>query len=205
MTLYRTAVRTHLPLIGRIVSLLAFAAAGTMYVKAWPIAFDAYNAVCPPGDRIFTPGNRELFQSELIEQTMMSVGVFALPVLLARSRIAVGANFVAAVLVLLLSLGLSHSAATPPYQCATSFGSYEDHSSGIPEFELFAMLLLLLIYLTAVVDLLVWLGRWSWPMLKRVAGHPDGPAPDAGRDTANRRLSDPERIAAGRIEMHGQT
>ena len=163
---------TKLPLrlICRITNLLAFGVAAVLYVKAWPIAFDAYNAVCPPEDRVFTPLNRALFQSELIHDTMIAVGVFALPALLARSRIAVGANLVAAVLILLFALGLSHSATTPPNECARNAGTYEDHASGLWDFEMFAGLLLLPLYGIAVVDIAIWFVPPSRAALKRVFG-----------------------------------
>jgi hypothetical protein len=115
----------------------------------------AYNDVCPPENRFL---EMESADNAAIS-TLIMMAVFVLPVLLSRSNVVIGVNLVSSLLTLLLAARLPFIAQTPPYQCVTQGGSYEDHVSGLPEFELYLLLILFLSYIVLLIDWGVWAAR----------------------------------------------
>jgi hypothetical protein len=139
----------------RAVSLLAYGLTGPLYAYASGVMLAAYNDVCPPGNRFL---ERESADDAALS-TLIMLAVFVLPVLLSRSNVVIGVNLVASLLALLLAVRLPFIAQTPPYQCVTQGGSYEDHVSGLPEFELYLLFILFLSYILLLIDWGVWTAR----------------------------------------------
>jgi hypothetical protein len=81
------------------------------------------------------------------------------PILLARGNRVIKTNSARAACAFLWALSLFLTAANPPDERFSSGGSYEDRASGIPEFILFFLFVLLLSYVLLLIDLLLCAGR----------------------------------------------
>jgi hypothetical protein len=89
--------------------------------------------------------------------SLLAVGVFGLIVLLpiacSRSNSVVVMNLFLTTVTLLWAYRLQATAGTPPYyNCYTNAGAYEDHVSGLPEFDLWALLVFIVFYVSHRFD-----------------------------------------------------
>jgi hypothetical protein len=82
--------------------------------------------------------------------------VFSVPTLLARSRALIVANLTASLITAGGAVLLLFTASKIPYECFTSGGDYEDHTSGLGEFTLWGAFVLLLSFALLFIDLSVW-------------------------------------------------
>lgn len=82
--------------------------------------------------------------------------VFSVPTLLARSRALVVANLTASLVTVGSAALLLFTASDTPYECFTMGGDYEDHTSGLLEFELWGAFVLLLSSALLFIDLSLW-------------------------------------------------
>lgn len=84
------------------------------------------------------------------------MAIFAGPILLARSNQMIVVNLCLAFITVCGAATLLLSAADTPYQCFTSGGSYEDHTSGLEGFGLWFGVSVLLSYVFLLFDLAIW-------------------------------------------------
>jgi hypothetical protein len=82
---------------------------------------------------------------------------------------------------------LLFSAQTPPTECVSVGGSYEDRASGLDEFGLYLLLLFVLSYIFVLVDLF----GWAFRRLVHAFAHGNEPirAPEGSMA-----VQDPERV-----------
>jgi hypothetical protein len=138
----------HSTLLYKAGSLLALGAVVLLYNQAGAAVLAAYNAACAINDRFFAGSMPVGFDQALL--------IFLLPTLLARANLAVKVSLALALFTLLMAILTMLNANTPPYECVTMGGSYEDHSS-VASFELYVLLFLFLSYLFLVIDWSSWL------------------------------------------------
>jgi hypothetical protein len=81
--------------------------------------------------------------------------VFSAPTLLARSRALVVANLMASLITAAGAVLLLFTASNTPYECFTTSGTYEDHTSGLEEFTLWGVFVLLVSFALLFIDLSV--------------------------------------------------
>jgi hypothetical protein len=82
--------------------------------------------------------------------------VFSIPPLLARSRAVIVANLTMSLITAGWAMLLLSTASDTPYECFTMGGTYEDHTSGLGGFELWAAFVLLLSFTLLFIDLSMW-------------------------------------------------
>jgi hypothetical protein len=136
----------------RFASLLAYAGALSIYHHAQPIAAKAYNDLCAGQGMVFG-------QPTPVSELCFVLLVAAVPMALIRGSVNVVLNLAIGLVALLAAVSLLATAGQPPYECFTQAGTYEDHVSGLGDFELASALLVLLSYLLLAVDLLTRMGR----------------------------------------------
>jgi hypothetical protein len=124
--------------------------AALIYYHAGALALDTYNEACAIGDRFV-----DSFQDPPSTLTWALL-ILAMPVLFARSGLLIKTNAVFSLVTLLCAAHLFISTKTLPDECVTTSGTYEDHASGLGEFVLFVLLVILLSYVFAAIDLLTW-------------------------------------------------
>jgi len=128
----------------------AVTAALVRLAESWALV--AYNQVC-------TGDNRFVGDKYFVSPPSILIGsalIIALPSVLARSNLFLKATVGASVLTLLLAVWLVFSAGTLPYECVTMGGDYEDHASGLGEFMLCFLLILIVLYGCLLIDLCHW-------------------------------------------------
>jgi hypothetical protein len=82
--------------------------------------------------------------------------VFSIPPLLARSRAVIVASLTMSLITAGWAMLLLSTASDTPYECFTMGGTYEDHTSGLGGFELWAAFVLLLSFTLLFIDLSMW-------------------------------------------------
>jgi hypothetical protein len=160
----RGLAERHARSIYRAASLLSYGAVALILPYVGSIALAAYNDACEIGDRFVDGRYFGAHESVIGLQTGL---VIAIPILLARSKPIIQANAIVALLTLVLALGLVFTARTPPYECVTMGGDYEDHASGLPEFWLLAIFLFFISCVLVVIDLF----RWAFLRLVKAFRH----------------------------------
>jgi hypothetical protein len=155
---------------GRLGSVFAYFLVGLAFHHAEWTALNAYDAVCTEQERVnwlVVPVGADAVKEILFGTLLMSA-----PALIARSECIIKINFFMASTVVLAAILLSFSAATPPYECVTMGGDYEDHVSGLLLFSLYCLLVLSLSSVFSLVDLLVWFFRQLARVARRIRRDP---------------------------------
>jgi len=134
-------------------SLIALGCVGPLWQYADALALTSYNAACEIGNRFYTGTGTHNFLSMLI--------LFP-PIMLARSNGLIKAQLVLSVFSLLIAVRLAFTASTPPFECVSVGGHYIDRVSGLEEFDLYILLLIVASYLSLLVD-------WSIGGIRRLA------------------------------------
>jgi hypothetical protein len=141
----------------RLVSLFANGVSLLIFHHLQPIAAKAYDDLCASQGVNFGGG-------ESAEVLWITMGIVAVPILLARSNVLVVANLILSSISLFGSSGLFATAGNTPYECFTTGGTYEDHTSGLDGFAYWYAFVLVLSYLLLFIDLSIWVARkidWS--------------------------------------------
>ena len=131
----------------RLVSLVVLSNVGPLWNHADSLTLATYNAACEIGNRFYTGTGTHNFLSMLI--------LFP-PIMLARSNGLIKAQLVLSVFSLLIAVRLAFTASTPPFECVSVNGHYIDRVSGLEEFDLYIVLLILASYLSLSVDWSIW-------------------------------------------------
>jgi hypothetical protein len=145
----------------RWISLLAYSLAVPAYLYRASLASDAYSEACTK--EIARTATHPL---EAIGLALIMVGVITLPTLLARSDALVTVNLCLSLFVAGFAVSLLFTARTPPYECFTSGGSYEDHVSGLLEFTLCSAFVVVVSYFFVLLEWSIWELRNSGRLLK---------------------------------------
>jgi hypothetical protein len=129
---------------------LAYGAVVFILLYATGIALVAYDEVC---DR---NAAGPFFTVRDLSAVLAMYAVIAMPTLFARSNLVIKANAVLSLVTLVWAISLIYTARTPPYECVTMGGDYEDHTSGLMEFTFYCLFLVVVSYVLVVIDLLYW-------------------------------------------------
>jgi hypothetical protein len=152
-----SSLRSYFRPICRLVSLLGNGAALLIVHYVQPIAAKSYNDLCASQGMNFGDGESAI-------ALWIAVGIIAVPIFLARGNILVVTNLILSSITLLGSSGLFATAGNTPYECFTTGGTYEDHTSGLDGFAYWYAFVLVLSYLLLFIDLSIWVARkidWS--------------------------------------------
>jgi len=134
----------------RAFSLGAFALTGPFVAQATIVAAKAYNDLCFNEAPLWRVPDGSIWLS-------LGVGlVVLLPMICSRSNSVVGMNLFLSIVTLLLACRLQVTAGTPPYECYSHNGTYEDHVSGLRDYDTWALLVFIVLYVAFFVDWLVW-------------------------------------------------
>jgi uncharacterized protein (DUF983 family) len=87
---------------------------------------------------------------------LIAIVVIIFPTLLARGKALVIVNLWLGLLTVVCAVLFLSTASTPPYECYTMGGSYEDHVSGLPEFTLYLAFVVAVSYFFVVLDWSIW-------------------------------------------------
>jgi hypothetical protein len=148
MTINGGNIRHHS--IGRSASFVAYGLSLLVIHHAEPIAAKAYNDLCASQGRTFGEGAS-------IETLGVILIVIALPLISARSNVLIAVNLALSLLTLILGAGGPLlTAGNTPYECFTQAGTYEDHTSGLDDFESWVLVVIFFSYLFLLVDLIIW-------------------------------------------------
>jgi len=156
----------HVKFLIRACSLGAFSLTGPLLLQANVLAAKAYNEACSHVALAWPVPEVGIWSS------LLAVGVVGLIVLLplacSRSNSVIGMNLVLSITMLVLACRLQATAGTPPYyNCYTNAGTYEDHVSGLGDYDMWALLVLIVLYVTFFVDWLAWFIRRMTVFLSR--------------------------------------
>jgi hypothetical protein len=143
----------HVKYLIRACSLGAFALTGPLAAQATIVAAKAYNDLCFNEAPLWRTPDGSIWLS-------LGVGlVVLLPTICSRSSSVVVMNLFLSIVTLLLACRVQATAGTPPYECFSHNGTYEDRVSGLRELDLWGSLILIVLYVAFVVDWLVWFIR----------------------------------------------
>jgi hypothetical protein len=87
---------------------------------------------------------------------LIAIVVIILPTLLARSKALVVVNLCLGLLTFVFAFFFVVTASTPPHECYSMGGSYEDHVSGLSEFTLYLAFVVVASYFFVAFDWLIW-------------------------------------------------
>jgi hypothetical protein len=146
-----------------VASLLASGSALFIFYHVLPIAAKAYNARClSQGVTWASMG----YPDVSLEHLACFLAIAAVPILLARSSTLIVANLAMSLITALRAGALLSTAADTPFECFSHFGTYEDRTAGIGEFDFLGSFLLLAAFALLLIDLAVWavrkaIGLWA--------------------------------------------
>jgi hypothetical protein len=133
----------------RLATLTAYGGSLVLFHHAEFLAQEVYNDLCSrEGIRFAKPTS--------VMNLILVMVVFCIPVLLARSRTLIVTNLAASLITAGCAVLLLFTALNTPYECFTMGGDYEDHASGLPEFILWSIFVLLSSFALLFIDLFVW-------------------------------------------------
>jgi hypothetical protein len=146
----------------RAASLIPYGIVPSLYTQANELKVRAYNEICHNDAPMWPMPDRDSLWPFFV-----LVLVALIPVVCSRRRFTVATNLFLSIVTLLWALRLQVTAATPPYECYTQAGTYEDHVSGLDEFEICFFLFVFISYVLFLADWCIWGVRRSAPFFKR--------------------------------------
>jgi hypothetical protein len=150
-------MRRHVKYLIRACSLGAFALSGPLVAQATVVAAKAYNDLCFNEAPLWRVPDGSAW-SALAAMGVVGL-IVLLPMICSRSSSVVGMNLFLSIVTLVLACRLQTTAGTPPYECYSHNGTYEDRVSGLRDFDFWCLLVLIVLYVAFFVDWLVWFIR----------------------------------------------
>jgi hypothetical protein len=135
----------------RLGGVLAYGFAVLVVLYGASLASDAYHRACA---KEATWAAADPLQG--VGFVLIAIVVIIFPTLLARSKALVVVNLWFGLLTVVFAAFFLFTASTPPYECYTMGGSYEDHVSGLPEFTLYLAFVVAVSYFFVVLDWSIW-------------------------------------------------
>ncbi len=149
MASLRSPVRCNFRAICRLASVLAYGLSLLIVYYAQPIAAKVYNDLCATQGTTFVEG-----------LSVRSIGIImiaiAVPLLLSRSNTLVVVNVIISLITVLAASALLSTAGNTPYECFTTSGTYEDHTSGLEGFSFWLVAVVFFSYVLLLIDLVIW-------------------------------------------------
>jgi hypothetical protein len=135
--------------ICRLASLVAYGLSLLILHHVHPIAAKAYDDQCSSQGMTFGEGYS-------IRDLGITIIVLAVPLFLAHSKALIATNLIIGLTVISAASALLYTAGNTPYECFTTMGTYEDHTSGLEGFELWLVAAAFFSYVLLVIDLAIW-------------------------------------------------
>jgi uncharacterized protein (DUF983 family) len=130
---------------------LAYGLAVIVSLYGASLASDAYHSACA---KEVTWAAADPFQG--FGYVLIAIVVIIFPTLLAHSKALVVVNLWLGLLTVVFAVFFVSTASTPPFECYTMGGSYEDRVSGLPEFTLYLAFVVAVSYFFVVLDWSIW-------------------------------------------------
>ncbi|MCC8953407.1 hypothetical protein H8B02_08020 [Bradyrhizobium sp. Pear77] len=144
-----SAMRRHVQLVCKLTSIGAYGLSLAIFHNVQPIAAKAYNDLCQSQGMTFGDG-------EPVNILVVAIIVITVPLLIARSNAVVTTNLTLALGTALGAVGLRYTAGDTPYECFTTGGTYEDHTSGLEGFEFWFIFVVVVSCILLLIDWTVW-------------------------------------------------
>src|SRR5262245_38206406 len=147
------SMRRQVRYLIRACSLGTFALTGPLVHQATIVAARAYNDLC---------FNEAPLWRVPVGSIWLALGVgliVLLPMICSRSNSVVVMILILSIVTFVLACRLQLTAGTPPYECYSHNRTYEDRVSGLRDYDTWALLVLIVLYVTFLVDWLVWFIR----------------------------------------------
>jgi hypothetical protein len=133
----------------RLASLVAYGLSLLILHHVHPIAAKAYDDLCSSQGMTF-------YEGYSVRDLGITIIVIAVPLFLARSKAVIATNLIIGLTVISAASTLLYAAGNTPYECFTTMGTYEDHTSGLDGFELWLVVAAFFSYVLLVIDLAIW-------------------------------------------------
>jgi hypothetical protein len=133
----------------RLVSLVTYGLSLLILHHAQPIAAKAYNDLCSSQGMTF-------YESYSVRYLGITIIVIAVPLFLARSKALIATNLIIGLTVTSAATALLYTAGNTPYECFTTMGTDEDHTSGLEGFEFWFVVATFFSYVLLMADLAIW-------------------------------------------------
>jgi len=133
----------------RLASLVAYGLSLLILHHVHPIAAKAYDDLCSRQYMTFGEGHS-------VRDLCIAIVVLAVPVILARSNALIATNLILGLISIWAANSLFYTAGNTPYECLTTMGTYEDHTSGLDGFEFWLIAAAFFSYVLLVIDLAFW-------------------------------------------------
>jgi hypothetical protein len=133
----------------RLASLVAYGLSLFILDHVHPIAAKAYDDLCSSQGTTFGAAHS-------VREFVIAAIIFAVPLFLARSNALIATNLIIGLVTISAASLLLHTARNTPYECFTTMGTYEDHTSGIDGFEFWLIVAAFSCYVLLVIDLAIW-------------------------------------------------
>jgi hypothetical protein len=135
--------------ISRVTCLLVYGLSLFIAHRVQPIVAKAYDDLCTVQGVTYGNGNS-------VRELRSIFAILSAVTLFARSTTLIIANLIISSLTFLGAVGLLFTAGNTPYECFTTMGSYEDHTSGLEGFGFWVATVCGLLVVFLCVDLAVW-------------------------------------------------
>jgi hypothetical protein len=96
------------------------------------------------------------YESYSVRYLGITIIVIAVPLFLARSKALIATNLIIGLTVTSAATALLYTAGNTPYECFTTMGTDEDHTSGLEGFEFWFVVATFFSYVLLMADLAIW-------------------------------------------------
>ena len=143
-------VRRYARSISRLICVLAYGLSLIIAHHVQPIAAKAYDDLCAVQGATYGSGDS-------VQTLLLAFAVLSAVILLTRSTTLIVVNLIVGSITLLGAVGLPFTAGNTPYECFTTMGTYEDHTSGLEGFGFWVAVVCGASVMFLCVDLAVWI------------------------------------------------
>jgi len=140
-------------------SLLAYGISLVIFHHVYPIAAKAYDDLCSNEGMTFG-------EPYSVSELGIAIVIFAVPLFLGHRDALIAANLIISLVTILGASSLLYTTGDTPYECFTSMGTYEDHTSGLDGFGFWLVIAAFFSYVFLLIDLAIWsvkrlVGFWT--------------------------------------------
>ena len=97
-----------------------------------------------------------------VSELGIAIVIFAVPLFLGHRDALIAANLIISLVTILGASSLLYTTGDTPYECFTSMGTYEDHTSGLDGFGFWLVIAAFFSYVFLLIDLAIWsVKSWS--------------------------------------------
>jgi hypothetical protein len=145
-----STIRRYVRSISRLICVLAYGLSLIIAHHVQPIVAKAYNDVCAVQGVTYGSGDS-------VQTLLLAFAVLSAVILLTRSTTLIVVNLIVSSITLLGAVGLLFTAGNTPYECFTTMGTYDDHTSGLEGFGFWVAVVCGAVVMLLCVDWAVWI------------------------------------------------